>query len=73
MKIAIIYAKGDQKTPKEMFSNVNGSPLFEEFLQLMGEKVDISQESYRGDMSAGETYVTTWNTFKGISLTCLRF
>lgn len=65
MKIAVIYAKANQTTVKEMFEN-NGqslpicfsptepSELFLEFIKALGEKIDLSQwQGYRGDMGKG--------------------
>ncbi|KNC47119.1 uncharacterized protein AMSG_03548 [Thecamonas trahens ATCC 50062] len=41
MKIGVLFAKHGQTDENEMFSNRNGSEAFEEFLDLLGERVTL--------------------------------
>lgn len=39
--MGVIYVKENQYTEEEILDNNEGSPLFEEFLQILGEKVRL--------------------------------
>mmetsp|Transcript_22288 Transcript_22288/g.31070 ORF Transcript_22288/g.31070 Transcript_22288/m.31070 type:complete len:470 (-) Transcript_22288:938-2347(-) len=40
-KFGIIYCKEGQRTDDEMFSNESGSELFDEFLEMLGERIAL--------------------------------
>ncbi|GIY59226.1 rap1 GTPase-activating protein 1 [Caerostris darwini] len=51
MKFGIIYQKRGQTTEEEMFGNETHSPAMEEFLQLLGDKVELKGFSgFRGGL-----------------------
>jgi len=57
-KFGILYVKENQTNENEMFSNVEGSPEYEEFLGFLGEKIMLqSWKNYRGglDVKANTT------------------
>nr|XP_039270889.1 signal-induced proliferation-associated 1-like protein 1 isoform X1 [Styela clava] len=71
-KIGIMYCKKGQTTEEEMYNNEHGSPGFEEFLDLLGDKVQLKGfDKFRGGLdvktnSTGkESYFTT---FQGIEI-----
>lgn len=41
LKVGVIYVKENQYTEEEILDNNENSPMFEEFLQVMGEKVRL--------------------------------
>ena len=45
LKVGVIYVKEDQYTEEEILDNSENSPLFEEFLQILGDKVRLKGES----------------------------
>ncbi|XP_065916721.1 GTPase-activating Rap/Ran-GAP domain-like protein 3 isoform X2 [Dysidea avara] len=50
-KFGILYAKAGQRTDDEMFSNEFSSPEFDQFLDLLGEKVDLlGWEQFKGGL-----------------------
>lgn len=40
-KVGILYCKAGQSTEEEMYNNEYGSPAFEEFLDLLGQRVRL--------------------------------
>ena len=42
--MGVIYVKEDQYTEEEILDNSENSPLFEEFLQILGDKVRLKGE-----------------------------
>jgi len=77
-KIGILYAKEGQVTEEEMFSNVDSSPDFNEFLEFIGTKIELKGwKGYAGGLNvkvdrvsgAGSTgaysYYTKWNSPEG--------
>ncbi|GFT83030.1 rap1 GTPase-activating protein 1 [Trichonephila clavipes] len=55
MKFGIIYQKRGQTTEEEMFGNEMHSPAMEEFLQLLGDKVELKGFSgHRADPRAAD-------------------
>lgn len=57
-KFGIIYQKFGQKTEEEMFGNASHSPAMEEFLEVLGEKVQLKDfKGFRGglDTHYGQT------------------
>ncbi|CAL7949286.1 unnamed protein product [Xylocopa violacea] len=66
-KFGVIYAKKGQTTDDEMLSNEEGSPGFENFLEILGEKIRLKNwDKYRGgldvkgDMTGRESYYTVY-------------
>lgn len=41
LKVGVIYVKEGQYTEEEILDNNENSPLFEEFLQVLGDKVRL--------------------------------
>lgn len=41
LKVGVIYVKENQYTEEEILDNNENSPMFDEFLQVMGEKVRL--------------------------------
>ncbi|KAM7163365.1 signal-induced proliferation-associated 1-like protein 1 isoform 3-T11 [Macrochelys suwanniensis] len=51
LKVGIMYCKGGQSTEEEMYNNESAGPAFEEFLQLLGERVRLKGfEKYRAQL-----------------------
>ncbi|XP_014664555.1 PREDICTED: uncharacterized protein LOC106806909 [Priapulus caudatus] len=51
LKVGVVYMKEDQTTEEEIFDNSGGSPLFEEFLDLLGDKIKLQGfDRYRGGL-----------------------
>lgn len=49
--IGVVYSKEGQTTEEEAFNNRDGSPLFNEFLQFLGDKIPLKGwKGYRGDL-----------------------
>ncbi|XP_076276257.1 GTPase-activating Rap/Ran-GAP domain-like protein 3 isoform X2 [Lasioglossum baleicum] len=66
-KFGVIYAKKGQTTDDEMLSNEQSSPEFENFLEIMGERIWLKNwDKYRGgldvkgDMTGKESYYTVY-------------
>ncbi|XP_028677856.1 signal-induced proliferation-associated 1-like protein 1 isoform X2 [Erpetoichthys calabaricus] len=51
LKVGIMYCKAGQSTEEEMYNNESAGPAFEEFLQLLGERVRLKGFSkYRAQL-----------------------
>lgn len=51
LKVGVIYIKEDQLTEEEILNNNENSPIFEEFLQILGEKVRLRGfDRYKGGL-----------------------
>ncbi|ESO90155.1 hypothetical protein LOTGIDRAFT_91952, partial [Lottia gigantea] len=62
-KIGIMYCKKGQCTEEEMYNNEHGSPAFEEFLNLIGQKIRLKGfDKYRGGLDC-KTDSTGTNSF----------
>ncbi|XP_078039328.1 GTPase-activating Rap/Ran-GAP domain-like protein 3 isoform X1 [Augochlora pura] len=66
-KFGVIYAKKGQTTDDEMLSNEQGSPEFDNFLEILGERIWLKNwDKYRGgldvkgDMTGKESYYTVY-------------
>ncbi|XP_076182297.1 GTPase-activating Rap/Ran-GAP domain-like protein 3 isoform X2 [Ptiloglossa arizonensis] len=66
-KFGVIYARKGQTTDDEMLSNEKGSPGFENFLEILGERIKLKNwDKYRGgldvkgDMTGKESYYTVY-------------
>ncbi|XP_043259850.1 GTPase-activating Rap/Ran-GAP domain-like protein 3 isoform X1 [Colletes gigas] len=66
-KFGVIYAKMGQTTDDEMLSNEEGSPSFQNFLEILGERIQLKNwDKYRGgldvkgDMTGKESYYTVY-------------
>ena len=60
-KFGVLYQKFGQLTEESIFGNRTHSPAMEEFLDMLGRKVELSQhEGYRGglDTRHGQTGIT---------------
>ncbi|PVD26348.1 hypothetical protein C0Q70_14019 [Pomacea canaliculata] len=67
-KVGIMYCKSGQSTEEEMYNNECSSPIFEEFLDLIGQKVRLKGfQKYRGgldcktDTTGLHSFYTTFN------------
>ncbi|KAM5244848.1 signal-induced proliferation-associated 1-like protein 1 isoform 13-T50 [Hipposideros larvatus] len=50
-KVGIMYCKAGQSTEEEMYNNESAGPAFEEFLQLLGERIRLKGfEKYRAQL-----------------------
>jgi hypothetical protein len=50
-KVGIMYCRAGQSTEEEMYNNESAGPAFEEFLQLLGERVRLKGfEKYRAQL-----------------------
>ncbi|KAE9555444.1 hypothetical protein FO519_001381 [Halicephalobus sp. NKZ332] len=57
-KFGIIYQKFGQTTEEELFGNATTSPAFDEFLEILGDRIELKNfEGYRGglDTQHGQT------------------
>lgn len=57
-KFGVIYQRFGQTTEEELFGNANSSPAFDEFLEVLGERITLKEfEGYRGglDINHGQT------------------
>ncbi|KOC65369.1 GTPase-activating Rap/Ran-GAP domain-like protein 3 [Habropoda laboriosa] len=66
-KFGVIYARNGQTTDDEMLSNEKGSPGFDKFLEILGERIQLKNwDKYRGgldvkgDMTGKESYYTVY-------------
>lgn len=51
MKVGVIYVKEGQYSEEEILDNNDNSPLFEEFLQILGEKIRLKGfDKYKGGL-----------------------
>jgi len=49
--IGLVYSKEGQTTESEVFNNEKGSPVFEEFLNFLGDKIPLKGwKGYKGDL-----------------------
>ncbi|XP_071985964.1 rap1 GTPase-activating protein 1-like isoform X1 [Engystomops pustulosus] len=68
-KFGVIYQKAGQVTESEMFSNTEESLGFTEFLEFLGEKINLQNfKGFRGglDVSQGQTGTeSVYTTFRG--------
>ncbi|XP_078094582.1 rap1 GTPase-activating protein 1-like isoform X3 [Mustelus asterias] len=67
-KFGVIYQKFGQTSEEELFTNNEESPAFVEFLELLGEKVELQDfKGFRGglDVAHGQTGIeSTYCTFR---------
>lgn len=60
----VIYAKQGQKTEQEVLGNENGSEKFDEFLQFIGQKIELNGwTGYRGDLDVSGTTTGTHSIY----------
>ncbi|GMS82931.1 hypothetical protein PENTCL1PPCAC_5106 [Pristionchus entomophagus] len=68
-KFGVVYQRAGQVTEEEMFGNARGSDAFEEFLAVIGEKVQLKGfQGYRGGLDTvhGQTGAeTVYTEFRG--------
>lgn len=63
-KFGLIYAR-DGQDETEMYNNEHGSAEFEEFLELLGERIDMKDwPNYRGDLSNKVSQKSLYTKFK---------
>ncbi|GBM21784.1 Rap1 GTPase-activating protein 1 [Araneus ventricosus] len=72
MKFGIIYQKRGQTTEEEMFGNERHSPAMEEFLQLLGDKVQLKGFSgFRGGLDTQDGLTgdsSLYTQFEGVDI-----
>ena len=55
MKVGVLFCAPSQTDEYEMFGNKDGSELFEEFLEFIGDRVELAGfEGYRGNLDVSE-------------------
>ena len=65
LKFGVIYAKSGQRTDDEFLSNQNGSPVFDNFLSLLGEKIELKGwPNYNGGLDVNNDMTGTHTYFK---------
>ncbi|XP_018417138.1 PREDICTED: signal-induced proliferation-associated 1-like protein 1 isoform X2 [Nanorana parkeri] len=71
LKVGIMYCKAGQSTEEEMYNNESAGPAFEEFLQLLGERVRLKGfEKYRAqldtktDSTGNHSLYTTYKDYE---------
>lgn len=63
LKVGIMYCKAGQSTEEEMYNNESAGPAFEEFLQLLGERVRLKGfEKYRAQLDT-KSKASSFNFF----------
>jgi hypothetical protein len=69
-KIGVVYAKQGQTTEEQMLANKVGSPAFERFLALLGERIKLkgwtgytADLDTKSDASGAESIFTQWHDF----------
>ncbi|KAG8560879.1 hypothetical protein GDO81_015172 [Engystomops pustulosus] len=64
LKVGIMYCKAGQSTEEEMYNNESAGPAFEEFLQLLGERVRLKGfEKYRAQLDTKRKLIQTGTHF----------
>lgn len=59
VKVGVMYCRAGQSTEEEMYNNEMAGPAFEEFLQLLGERVRLKGFSkYRAQLDTKSKYYT---------------
>lgn len=77
LKVGIIYVKENQFTEEQILDNNDNSPLFDEFLQVLGDKVRLRGfDKYKGGLDTvhdltGEFPRTISHRILCFSLFCL--
>ncbi|CAI4226219.1 unnamed protein product [Auanema sp. JU1783] len=68
-KFGVVYQKGGQTTEEELFGNAQGSPAFNEFLDILGDTIDLQGfTGYRGGLDTihGQTgQQAVYSEFRG--------
>ncbi|XP_018327359.1 uncharacterized protein LOC108738444 [Agrilus planipennis] len=71
LKVGVIYVKEGQYTEEEVLDNNDNSPLFEEFLQIIGEKIRLKGfDKYKGgldtvhDLTGLYSVYTNWRNIE---------
>lgn len=52
LKVGVVYVREEQFTEEEILDNNDTSPLFEEFLQILGDKVRLKGKKTKGKCDA---------------------
>ncbi|UYV79840.1 hypothetical protein LAZ67_18000885, partial [Cordylochernes scorpioides] len=67
LKVGVVYAKEGQSTEEQILDNKDGSPLFDEFLSVLGDRVRLRGfDKYKGgldtvhDLTGTESVYTCW-------------
>lgn len=51
LKVGVLYVQEDQRTEEEILDNHENSPLFDEFLQILGDKIRLKGfDKYKGGL-----------------------
>jgi len=71
-KFGVLYVKEGQRNENEMYSNVDGSPQFDEFLNFLGDKVVLQGFSgFRGGLDVNKNSTgkySVYTTFEGYGI-----
>ncbi|KAA6377076.1 MAG: hypothetical protein EZS28_027398 [Streblomastix strix] len=58
MKVGVLSYKGGQTHESDMFSNKNGSPEFNQFLNFIGSHIQLSGfDGYSGDLDVSDKHL----------------
>ncbi|XP_069741143.1 signal-induced proliferation-associated 1-like protein 2 isoform X2 [Narcine bancroftii] len=70
-KVGVLYCKAGQRTEEEMYNNETGSPVFEEFLDLLGHRVRLkgfnkyrAQLDNKTDSTGTHSLYTTYKDYE---------
>ncbi|XP_078255279.1 signal-induced proliferation-associated 1-like protein 2 isoform X3 [Rhinoraja longicauda] len=70
-KVGVLYCKAGQSTEEEMYNNETGSPVFEEFLDLLGHRVRLkgfgkyrAQLDNKTDSTGTHSLYTTYKDYE---------
>ena len=57
-KVGILYCKAGQVTEEDMYNNEHGSAAFDQFLDLIGQKIKLNGfEDFKGGLDVACTYL----------------
>lgn len=74
MKIGVLYAKEGQSTESEILGNEHGSEEFEEFLQLLGDTIELKGwNGFKGDLDVKNNMTGTQSLFTTFRKTDIMF
>ncbi|XP_014613053.1 PREDICTED: uncharacterized protein LOC106791710 isoform X1 [Polistes canadensis] len=72
VKVGVIYVKEEQCTEEEILDNNENSPLFEEFLQILGDKVKLKGfDKYKGGLDTVHNltgFNSVYTNWRGIEI-----
>lgn len=62
LKVGVIFVKEEQYTEEQILDNNENSPLFDEFLTLLGDRVRLRGfDKYKGGLDTVHDLTGAWN------------